>query len=298
VADEATTAGTAAAGPVPAAAEEDDSLLLDRLDDRFETLELLRADDDEARGRILEEMGARGPADSDIVRQLATAARPLAVPDRFPHAHRVFIRGLGVLHRNGARQPNMPRKLGPLRPLAATIVQLITRWIVRNQGNTIVDKVRRLYELREANAVCGSDEHHQLRRARLHMQLLSGDLKDKPLGIPAFLVGGAFLSGLFSAIQGAITSALGHPLLVLVLVVALVALLAGLAWCVLFAAGVARRRIRLATDEPLKALYETIGSAGKPPKDQSFQFAAFAIVFFALAAVIVPAGIVFLVNAL
>ncbi len=286
MADEATTTSGEA-----------ESLLLDKLDDRFETLELLRADDDEARGRILEQMGAQGPADRDIVRQLATAARPLAVPDRFPQAHRVFIRGLEVLHRNGARAPNIPRKLGPLKPLAGFVVQLITRWIVKNQGNTIVDKVRKLYELRESNAVWGSEEHHQLRRARLHMQMISEDIKDKPLGVPAFLLGGAFLSGVFSALQGAISSALGNPLLVLLLVVLVVSLLAGTAWCVLFAAGVARRRIRLATDEPLQALYQTIGSAGTPPQDQSLQFATFAIIFFVLAAIVVPAGIVFLVNA-
>jgi hypothetical protein len=210
----------------------------------------------------------------------------------------VFVRGLEVLYRNGARAPSIRKPLGPLKPVASFVVQLVTRWIVRNQQNTIVDRVRRLYELREANSVWGSDEHHQLRRARLHMQMLSTELKDKALGIPAFLVGGAFISGVFSALQGAIESALGHPLLVLALVVIVVLLLVGTAWSVLFAAGISRRRIRLAMDGPLEALYETVGSAGNPPHDQSFQIALFAIAFFAIAAIVVPAGLVLLFNAL
>ncbi|HWC66859.1 MAG TPA: hypothetical protein VG478_02235 [Acidimicrobiales bacterium] len=272
--------------------------LLDRLDDQFETLRLLRADDDETRGRLLEQMGARGRAEQDIVRQLSTHPRPLAQPDRFPAAHRVFVRGLEVLYRNGTRAPTIRKRLGPLKPAVTWLVQIVTRWIVKSQLNTVVDRVRRLYELREANAVWGSDEHHQLRRARLHMQTISGEIKGKPLGVPAFLVGGAFISGVFSALQGAIESALGHPVLVVILVLILVALLVGAAWSVLSAAAISRRRIRLSIDEPLQALYETIGSAGDPPEDQSYQFAIFAIVFFALAAIVVPAGIVFLANAL
>jgi hypothetical protein len=285
-------------GKVVAADAGKEGDLLDKLDDRFETLRLLRADDEETRGRLLEQMGARGRAEQDIVRQLATHARPLAQPVRFSQAHRVFIRGLEVLHRNGGRTPSVPKKVGPLKPVAQWLVQLVTRWIVNSQKNTIVDRVRRLYELREANAVWGSDEHHQLRRARLQMQTISAEIKDKSLGVPAFLLGGAFISGVFGALQGAIESALGHPLLVVLLVAVLVLLLFGAAWCVLFAAGVSRRRIRLSTDKPLQALYETIGSAGDPPDDHSYQFALFAIVFFALAAIVVPAGVVFLVNAL
>jgi hypothetical protein len=285
------------AGPA-AGSDDEDGGLLDKLDDRFETLRLLRADDEETRGRLLEEMGARGRVEGQIVSQLATARQPLARPDRFPEAHRVFIRGLEVLWRNGSRSPTMPRRLGPLKPVATWFVQLVTRWIVKNQINTIIDRIRRLYEVREANTVWGSDEHHQLRRARLQMQTLSHDLKDVSLGVPAFLLGGAFISGVFSALQGAIESALGNPLLVVALVALLVLLLVGAAWSVLVAAGIARRRIRLSIDQPVKALYETIGSAGDPPDDKSFQFAIFAIVFFALAAIVVPAGVVFIVNAL
>ena len=47
-------------------------------------------------------------------------------------------------------------------------------------------------------------------------------------------------------------------------------------------------RIRLAVDQPLKALYETIGSCGSPPKDQSYNFAVYAIVLFTLAWIVIP----------
>jgi hypothetical protein len=278
--------------------ESDESLLLDRLDDRLETLRLLRADDDEARGRVLEAMGTRGQADIDIVRQLATARRALAFPDRFPEAHRVFIRGFEALERNGDKPAPMPRKLGPLKPVAQVVVQLITRWIVGSYQNKLIERVRVLYDLREANTVWGSTEHHHLRRARQQMHTITEGVPPRHLGIPTFLVGGAFISGVFGGIQGAVRAALGNPLLVVLLALVLIGVLFGIGWCILFAAGVSRRRIRLATDEPTEALYETIGSCGLPPKDHSLLLAILAIVLLALAAIVVPTAIGFVVNAL
>jgi hypothetical protein len=64
-----------------------------------------------------------------------------------------------------------------------------------------------------------------------------------------------------------------------------------LAWASLYAAGVARHRIRLSTDQPMKALWETVGAAGNPPKDGSYDFAVYAIVLLVLAWVLVPLGI-------
>ena len=66
---------------------------------------------------------------------------------------------------------------------------------------------------------------------------------------------------------------------------------AGLAWASLYAAGVARRRIRLSTEQPVKALYETIGACGKPPKDDSYNFAVYAIVLLAMAWVLIPVAL-------
>ena len=47
---------------------------------------------------------------------------------------------------------------------------------------------------------------------------------------------------------------------------------------VLRGAAMASRRIRLATRAPLDALWDAVGAAGKPPRDQSRKFAVIAIV--------------------
>ena len=52
--------------------------------------------------------------------------------------------------------------------------------------------------------------------------------------------------------------------------------------------GVARRRIRLSTDQPMRALWDTIGAAGKPPKDESYNFAVYAIILIVLAWIVIP----------
>ena len=65
----------------------------------------------------------------------------------------------------------------------------------------------------------------------------------------------------------------------------------GAAWSTVYGAAVARRRIHLALDEPIRALYETIGACGDPPKDQTTTFAIYAIVLFVLAWFVIPAVI-------
>ena len=72
----------------------------------------------------------------------------------------------------------------------------------------------------------------------------------------------------------------------------------GLAWAALYSAGVARRRIRLSTDQPMKALWETIGACGNPPKDSSYDFATYAIILLTLAWVLVPLALWGLVKQL
>jgi hypothetical protein len=60
---------------------------------------------------------------------------------------------------------------------------------------------------------------------------------------------------------------------------------------ILRGAAMASRRIRLATRAPLETLYETIGSCGRPPHDQSRKFAVVAIVVTTLAWFVFPAAI-------
>ena len=130
-------------------AKDDDNLILDELSDRLATLRILREDDPDARGRMLEEIGVRGKAEEDIVSQMADR-KPLWRPDRFEEAHRLAMRSLEVLDRNGVRKVSVPR-LGPLTPAAEWSTQQVTRFVVKNHQNTVIDRIRKLYERREAN---------------------------------------------------------------------------------------------------------------------------------------------------
>ena len=113
-------------------------LLIDQID----ALRVLRADTDEEKGRLLEQIGGKGVVEQEMVSQMS-AMRPLNHPERFEEAHRIMMRSIEVLDRNGQRPAKMPR-LGPLRPIAQWLVQQVTRWIVRShliqniKGNFLV----------------------------------------------------------------------------------------------------------------------------------------------------------------
>lgn len=66
------------------------------------------------------------------------------------------------------------------------------------------------------------------------------------------------------------------------------ALLLGAAWSVLLTAGIARRRIRLSLAYSLRELHDAIGDAGAPPRDHSYVLGLAGLVFFAVAAIVVP----------
>jgi len=262
-----------------------DDLLLDRID----ALRVLRADTAEEKGSILEQIAGRGKPEQDIVKELSKV-RPLWREDRFEEAHRMAMRSLEVLDRNGVRQPKMPR-LGVLTPVASWIVQQMTRWIVKGYQNRVVTRLRKLYERREANSIWGSREHVMLRRARINAVQVEQGFKGDQLGLPTFLLGGAVLSGVVSGLHTAFVWAISGIVGVIVFAVVLGLVFAGLAWAALYAAGVARRRIRLSTDQTMKALYETIGACGNPSKDDSYTFAVYAIVLLVLAWILIPTAI-------
>ena len=267
-----------------------DDLLLDRID----ALRVLRADSPEQKGAILEQIAGRGKPEQDIVKELAKI-RPLWRPDRFEEAHRMAMRSLEVLDRNGVRPPQMPR-LGPLKPIASYVVQQMTRWIVKGYQNRLVTRLRRLYERREANTEWGSREHVMLRRARINAVQVEQGFKGDQLGLPTFLLGGAILSSVVSALRAFVDWAISGIVGVVVFAVVLAVVFASLAWAALYAAGVARRRIRLSTEQPIKALFETVGACGNPPKDDSYNFAAYAIVLLVLAWVLIPAALWILIS--
>jgi hypothetical protein len=264
-------------------------LLLDELSDRLETLKLFRTDDEQRADAILEQFGARGKVESEMLDQLSQRA-PLAHPDRFEEAHRTAMRALEIFDRNAARPPSN-LKAGPLEPVASYVVQILIRLIVRDYEKAVATKIRQLYAQRWANSEKGSPEFGRLRLARLQMERLAPDFQKSSLGVPTFLLGGAALSGIGSGIQRLLASAAHNRILVLVIAAVFLLLALGGFWCILQAASIARRRTRIALDQPLRALWETIGAAGHPPRDQSRQFAIYAAVLLVLGWIIVPVAI-------
>lgn len=267
-----------------------DELLLDRID----ALRVLRADTPEEKALLLENIGGPGKAEQDIVDELSKM-KPLWRPDRFEEAHRLAMRSIEVLERNGARNAALNR-LGPLRPVGEKLVQLITQWIVRNHQNTIVTRIRKLYERREAASDWASAEHQMLTRARIDISQVEKGFKASTIGIPTFLLGGAFLTTILSGLQRIFKAAVGSQFGTIIFGVVVAVVLAAVAWAALVGASVARRRIRLSTDQPLRALWETIGACGKPPRDESYNFAVYAIVLTVLAWIVVPIVIWFILT--
>jgi hypothetical protein len=263
--------------------------------DQIDALRVLRADTDEEKGRLLEQIGGKGLVEQEMVSQMS-AIKPLHHPDRFEEAHRIMMRGIEVLDRNGPRPSTVPN-VGPLRPIAQWLVQQVTRWIVKSHLNRLTTRICGLYEKREANSDWGTREHAMLRRARLDARRVQANSSGNALGLPTFLLGGAALTSIASGLQSLTRSAMDSTLGVSILGFIAVFVLGALSWVALYSAGVARRRIRLSTDQPMKALWETIGAAGRPPRDESYNFAVYAIILLVLAWIVVPLAIWLAVTA-
>ena len=264
----------------------DKSLVLDDIDEKFQAFQAFRKSDSTVAEGILDTLGAQDDVDRDIVLELSSP-RPLGHPERFAEAHRLAIRALEVLDRNGARGVRVSG-LGPLAPVAAYLVQQVAHFIVRSYQSTVVDSMLHLYARREANAALDDPARRMLTRARIHMTRLAPGFKRSPLGIPTFLLGGAVISTLLQVLLSAASTALDSAWTRVVATVVLGLVVAAAAWIILRGAAVARRRIRLTTDPPLAALWETIGRCGGPPRDQSRAIALIAIVLTFIPWVLVP----------
>jgi hypothetical protein len=270
---------------------EDGNILLDELSQHLRALRVLREDNPDEAATALESLGANGKAEEDIIFQLG-AIKPLWMPDRFEEAHRMVMRSLEVLDRNGPRNAKLTT-LGPLRPVGEWAVQLFIQFIVRNFQQAVIDRIRHLYSRREASAVWGSPEHHMLRRARIDAERVAPGLKGRTLGLPTFLLGGAFISTIVGGLQSLGKAVLKYKHTLVIASIVMFIVFAAASWAVLQAAAIARRRIQLTLDKPLAALFETIGACGKPPKDDSITFALYAIVLTGIGWLILPLGIVF-----
>jgi len=275
-------------------AEDRPGLAFDELDDRLAQFASLRKSDSTAAEDLLGEIGASDSVDRQIILELS-ARRPLGHPDRFMDAHTLAVRSLEVLDRNASHGISMPA-WGPLTGLARWFVQLVTNFLVRRHVSRLIDHLHRLYASREANCLPGDRHRMLLIRARRDMERLDPRFRRNPLGIPAFLLGGAVLGPLVSWIQGLLSGAGSSGVLQVVFGLLAVGLFWFAAWVLLRGAAVARVRIRLTTEQPVDALLQTVGRCGDQPGDQARIFAFVAIILTAVTGVVVPLLIIALTR--
>lgn len=263
-----------------------DDLVLDEFDEKLEAFNVLRKSDSEAADRILGQVGATDGVDRQIILELASK-RPLGHPDRFPEAHAGAMRALEVLDRNGSGGIRISG-LGPLAPIAQYIVQQVVHFLVKSHLRNVLNNLGNLYGRREAASLKQDPARILLARARAQTDRVGPGYKGNPLGFPTFILGGAFLSTIIGSLQGLVVSAVDSLLGQVILILALFAFMVAASWAFLKGAAIARRRIKLTTDQPLEALYQTIGRCGRPPQDQAKLFALLALILMAIAWIAVP----------
>lgn len=266
------------------------NLVLDELDERLAAFNAFRKSDSDKADEVLRELGGADPVGRDIILQLA-GKRPLGHPDKFMAAHTGAIRSLEVLDRNGARGVKL-RILGPFDPVAAFLVQLVTRFIVSNHQKSLVSNMHKLYARREANCMPGDPARSMLNRARRDADVVAEGFRKNPIGVPSVLLGGAVLSAALTTVMNTVVASVGNRWTRIALSLALFALLGAISWVILRGSAVARRRIVLTTEKPFTALYETIGRCGDPPRDQSKLFALIAMIILAVSWVFIPLGVI------
>jgi hypothetical protein len=248
--------------------EPDDKELLEDIDNPIERLKLL-SENEEGLAEYLDAIEVTSPREREMMLEISRT-RPLARPELFPQAHRNMAEALESLARHGYHGTVAGRRAGPLRAVIRWGVELVARYLVVSHIRNLSTRLRNLYGLREIQAVPGSDERLELRRARLDAECMVEALQTKELAVPAFLLGGAALP-VFASI-GRITGLLERTLWATVIGVVGMLIALAASWVILRGAALASRRIRLATRGPLHALWNTIGWCGKPPKDSTRTF--------------------------
>lgn len=266
-------------------APDDRPLIIDELGRRMAQLRLLY-DDDAATDKILNQLGGQGRVERDIVRDLA-ATHTLALPDRFADAHAVAMHALEVLARNGSRPPSQLR-LGPLTGVVRFLVQQVIRPIVRGHQGQVIDAIRDLYVRRLAWMPVDDPSRMRLIRARIDVERATPAYKKKASVLPTALAGGAAASSLAQVFRGGAAAALGSRAGLIVGGLVAFVLLVAVSWVALHGAAIARRRIRLCLDQPLGALWETVGWCGRPPRDNARTFAAVAIAITVVGWLVIP----------
>lgn len=267
-----------------------DELLVDQLSAQLDrTRRLLLGDTDAAAEQALDRIGGQEAVEARIAADLAMPG-PLAEPERFLEAHRLTMRALEVLDRDGSRSPGSPR-LGPLSAVGRPLVEMVTDYIVKSYGESVVGTLRKLYARREAQCLPDAPERRSLARARVEADRLAPGFKG---GVSAtvLLLAGAAIPGLASVSQYVGAIDFTNQTVLFTAVGVLFALFLLLSSVLLRGAAVARRRSRLIMAQPLAALWQTIGHAGDPPEDDSKMLATVAIVITGLLWIAGPLAVV------
>ena len=267
----------------------DGNLGIDDLVNRLDSFQLLRKSSGSEADDVLAELGATSKVDRQIVLELG-AKRPLGHPERFEEAHSLAVRSLEVLDRNGHRDIPVPN-LSFLSHVARFLVQIVTQFITRSYISSVIDGMHRLYERREAASPADWEHLPMLTRARIHTERIRPGFKRSKLALPAFLFGGAILSPIVGVVQNAIGSLANETIRVALLII-LFLLLSLVSWVLVHGSAVARRRIRLTAENPVKALYQVIGRCGHPPNNMSTVFAVISLILTIVSLVVVVIGIV------
>src|SRR3954452_17424844 len=262
-------------------------LLFDELAAQLDRFRLLPGGSDARAEQVLAGLSPASAREQEAMTELA-ARQILAHPNHFEAAHHLVVKALEVFDRHGWRAPGLPRRLGPLRPIARLGVEQVTHIIVRSYARTVANTMRRLYERREAQCDFDQPERRGLARARIAMTRLAPDFAGGGGGLPRFLLGGAVISGLISAARQVRALSSGGVPVWFGLGLGAALIFAAVAWIIVHGAAVAHRRSQLILHEPLDALWETIGACGEPPRDDSMTFAAIGIVLTAIAWFVTP----------
>jgi hypothetical protein len=268
----------------------------DEYDNPIERLELL-AGDDEAIASFLDEIDIRSPREREMLAELARTST-VSRPDRFSADHRHAVAALESLRRHGYHGSRAAAKFGPLRPVARWGIQLVARYIVLSYVKSVAKAMRDLYMMREIESEGGSRELKLFRPARFDAQHLVDISSERELGVPAFVIGGLLIP--LTATIYRLTTGVALDSWLRAAVVGAIGVLIGVAisWIVLRGSAMAGRRIRLATREPLRTLWDSVGNCGNPPRDRSRTFAIVAISLTVGAWIVLPTlvGISFLTT--
>jgi hypothetical protein len=262
--------------------------VFDEVDAWLERVQLVD-EDDETIAKFLDSLDLRGPREREMLAELARKA-PLRKPDEFASAHRAAVGALETLGRHGYHSPGLPRWLRP-RFLPRFLVELVARYVVVSHLRRVATELRNLYWLRAMQAAPGTPERPLLRRARAEAEGLIAVFSRRELGLPSFVIGGLLVPLTVTMLRLAqgVSFVSWWATTIAAVIGGLVVL--AVSWVILRGTAMASRRIRLATQAPLTALWDAVGWCGRPPRDQSRKFTIVAIVLTTVAWLVLPAVI-------